>query len=126
MEIMSFVSKDVQLQALQAKFVALGQLHKIVLNVCFPFDTCKKIQNMHNWGVLVTLVPNLPGETSFRCLSVGGLLASACCSTCVLILLLRARMTVVLRGKAELTHMYSSTIATTSVVPHIDVWGFCF
>jgi hypothetical protein len=71
MEIMSFVSKDVQLQALQTKIVALGQLHKIVLNVCFPFDTCKKIQNMHNWGVLVTLVPNLPGETVVRRLSVG-------------------------------------------------------
>ena len=41
MEIVSFISKDVQLQPLEGDIVAFCELLQIVPNVCFPLHTCK-------------------------------------------------------------------------------------
>ena len=71
---------------------------------------------MHNWGVLVTLVPNLPGETVVRRLSVGGLLACTCGGPGLLLFLLWAPMTIMLGRQAELAHMDPAAISAAGIV----------
>ena len=97
MEVVSLISKDVQLQPLEGYIVAFCELLQVVSNVCFPFHTSKEIQDMQSPGRLVTLVPSFPGEIACcfgsRLVSVCGLVARGCRST-VLLLSLGARVPV--------------------------------
>ena len=66
---------------------------------------------MHSLGVTVTFVPDFPGETIARSLSVIGLLARARRACCVLPLLLGAAVSIMFGREAELANMDSAAIA---------------
>lgn len=110
---MSFVTKDINLQAFESHIISSRQLFKVVPHIRFAFDTSKKIKHVHCMGNPVTLVPGLPRETVGCRLSVCGFRSGA---SRFFALLLWACVAVVLWRQAELADVNSSAVATTSPI----------